>query len=875
MKKKTSPINSDLIRLIDRKKQNNNEEEKIQRKKNANQNPLNEEVTHKYKTISNKPIINLSNNDYKIKNINKNYIITILRIRPESEEEQNYSNIKILKVESSTSVKIVSPTEYNYFVEGSKFLNNDRGLEVTKTKEYNFKFDYIFDRKNNQNEVFQISTAFLVDNIFDGYNSMIFAYGASGSGKTYTMFGTWEKPGIIIRAINSMLNIMEANQLSKDYDLQISYYEIYNESVYDLLADDDKSKSKKRKIAESSTPYNRDSDYIKYSKKNNINSQNKFCLMGITKKIIRSEDEAFIILSEANKIRSKGITSLNVNSSRSHGIVQINIVHRIVKKNNNLNKNSIENREKTIFGKFILVDLAGTEKIAEVRPNTDNFYINKSIFTLNNCINGLVNDKNTSYIPWRDSKLTRVLKEPLSGNSKIVMIANISPSLMVIEDTYNTLNFAKKIKMVRTYAQKNFGNQFVRIDKFDCIIQSLKDQISMIRNEIRQKEDGENSFAMSDDQNDYREIGSDDKNMNEVLQEFIGKINAHFQKEIDVIRQISDLELKISNINNENYFSQPNDSQIKQNNCKLNDIQTQINSLYAKRHELIGKRKVIQMLITNEMKKSLKSPDYGSIGTYLMYVYKYNINLINELQDKNRKYKIDNDIIRKDNQIQNLNSQIKIRDNVLKYIKEKTGSRFSFNIKKFVDLDELNKDPCVDMNTINHKNNLEHFVQNVVGLTNRNKIKRNISIPALRTKIKILKNSNIHNRNMDNSLPLINTKSNSSEQTINYNSSLVKKRIPSGYILKKHGTRYSNLKSDLYSYKKYYNLYHVSNNYHVGNLRLGNPIYVKQKRNSSSLRNRNNSCIDFEKDYSDKVKTILNKNYISRYYNSPYSFEKL
>jgi kinesin family protein 18/19 len=142
-----------------------------------------------------------------------------LRIRPENEEEHAYSNINIIKVENSTSVKIVSPTEYNYFIDGSKYLYNDKGLEVTKTKEQDFKFDYIFNKNSNQNEVFQKSASFLVDNIFDGFNSTIFAYGASGTGKTYTMFGTWEQPGIVIRVINQILNIMETNGLNKDYDL--------------------------------------------------------------------------------------------------------------------------------------------------------------------------------------------------------------------------------------------------------------------------------------------------------------------------------------------------------------------------------------------------------------------------------------------------------------------------------------------------------------------------------------------------------------------------------------------------------------------------------------------------------------------------------
>lgn len=880
MKRKFIPKSNDLIKLVDRKKDNNKEVIKIQQNINLNNNQIKNEEAKTIKVNNNNKVITNKNINY---NINNNNIITILRIRPESEEEKNYSNINIIKVENSTSLKIISPTEYNYFIEGSKYLNNEKGIEVTQTKEYNYKFDYILDINSQQSEVYQYSTSFLVNNIFEGFNSTILAYGSTGSGKTYTMFGTGDKPGIIIRAINQILSIMENNGINKEYDLQISYFEIYNECIYDLLSTDDNNNNKKRKIAESSSTFNRDNDLIKFNNKKNNNIPNKFFLMGITKKVIKSEDEAFILLSEANKIRSKGITSQNVNSSRSHSIMHINIINKLANNNNNdLNKiNLIENREKTKYGKFILVDLAGTEKVAEIKPNTDNFYINKSIFTLHNCINGLINSKNNNYIPWRDSKLTRILKEPLSGNSKIVMIANISPSLMVIEDTYNTLNFAKKIKLVKTYAQKNLGNQFIRIDKFDSAIQNLKNQISIVKNEIKQKEE-ENSLIYSEEQSDNKEVLNEEKEINEVLQEFIDKINAHFQKEIDVNKKINELELKISNINNENYFNQLNKNINKNDINKLNEYQVTINSLYSKRHMLVRQRRNIQLLINQETKKDMNNPENKSIGTYLMYVYKYNINLINDLQNKNRKYKIENDIVRKENQIQNLNNQIKLRDNVLKDIKLKLGNNnISYNKKKIIDLEELNLDPCVDINSIKENNNLQQFANKIISVSNSNTMKRNISMPFLRNQVKIFKKSNTKiNKNsssgniINNSLPQI--KTNKNIKTINNDSSLVQKRIPSGYLLRNHNSGLNNLKSNL-GYKKYYNLYHISNNYHVGNLSMANPVYNSQINNGpSKFKKRNlSSSIDFENDYANKVKTILIKNYISRYKNSPYSLDNI
>ena len=836
----------------------------------------------KDKNINNKRNLNSSFND--------NNIITILRIRPESEEEINYSNINIIKIESSTTVKLISPTEYNSFIDGSKYLNNEKGIEVTKTKEYYFKFDYIFDKDSQQNEVYLYSTSFLVNNIFEGFNSMVFAYGNTGSGKTYTMFGTGDKPGVIVRAINQILNMMESKGINNEYNLQMSYFEIYNESIYDLLSDGDKN-NKKKKLAESSNN-NKDEDLIKF---NNIKNNNKSFLMGITKKIIQSQEEAFEILSKANKSRSRGITSQNTNSTRSHCILQINIINKTtnIKNNNNLNSiNLIEDREKTKFGKFMLVDLAGSEKVAEIKPNSDNFYINKSLFTLTNCVNGLINNKNNYYIPWRDSKLTRILKEPLSGNSKIVMIANISPSLMVIDDTFNTLNFAKKIKLVKINAQKNIGNQAIRIDKFDSVIQDLKNQINMVKNEIKQQE-MDSSIVNNEEKNEYEDIVNYDsgEKWNEMLQESINKINEHFQKEIDINKQINELELKVSNINNENYFNELNNNNnqnnIKNNIKKLNDYQVKITSLYGKRHELIRKRANIQLLINNETRKDKNNNDNNGLGSYLMHVYNYYINLINQLQYKSRKYKIDNDIERKDKQIQNLNEQILLRDNCLKEIKQKLGNNVSYNIKSLIDIEELNMDPCVDIKALENNNNLEQFVNNVISPNNKKIMKRNISMPFLRNQTNTLKAekknfSNNEINKINNSLPRIkqnsyfiksikvNTIANDSS------SSLVKKRIPSGYLLRNQQSKFSNVKSNLFNqYKKYYNLYHISNNYHVGNFNAGNPSFNKLKNSPKKINNKNTSSLDFESDYTNKVKTLLKKNYIFRFNNSPYSLDNI
>ena len=535
-------------------------------------------------------------------------------------------------------MKLISPIEYNYFLQGTKFINNDRGLEVTKTEEYNYKFDHIFDSTSQQIQVYEYSTCFLVKNIFAGFNSTIFAYGSIGSGKSYTMFGTNDKPGIIIRALNQILTIMKNEGINNNYNLQISFFKIYNETIIDLLSDG-KSKSGENNLQEDNN--------FKYNFKNKNGKYNKSFLMEITKKIISTPEEIYQILSLKDKNIDKLKKGKN-NSSKAHYVVEISII-------NDQNKNP-ESNVINKYGKFILVDLAGFEKVTKVKPDSDNFYINKSLFTLSTCINGLINNHNKNYIPWRDSKLTMILKDYLSGNSKIVMIANISPSFYVIEETFNTLNFAKKIKKVKTNAQKNVETEDFRINKFDSIIDSLKDQISNVKKEISFNDKMNNSMINSfEKKNESLDEGSETEG-NEILQKFIGEIKEHFNKEIELNKQINDVEFNITTINKQNYFNQVNNkmnkNNVKKEVNKLNDYQLTINSLYTKRHQLIQLRKNIQAMITRESSKD------SYLGKYLMYVYKYYINLINQLQSKNRQNKLETDRIRKDDQISNLSHQI-------------------------------------------------------------------------------------------------------------------------------------------------------------------------------------------------------------------------
>jgi hypothetical protein len=276
-------------------------------------------------------------------------------------------------------------------------------------------------------------------------------------------------------------------------------------------------------------------------------------------------------------------------------------------------------------------------------------------------------------------------------------------------------------------------------------------------------------------------------------------------------------------------------------------------------------------MISKETKKD------NNLGKYLMYVYKYYINLINQLQSKNRQNKIDVDLVRKNDQISNLSKQIKIRDEFLQDMTEKVGSHnISFNLRRLINLEELTLDPCLNMSMIKKEEGLKKFANDVI-MSSEKKLSRNISMPFLKKAPPSFRNF-AKNKAFENNkvLPKIQKKTNpNSSRSVKNDSSIFQKRIPSGFILRNQG-KGNNFRNNFYGqYQKYYNLYHISNNYHVGNFQHANPNYKKNKNIGNRNYSHRNISNNFENYYENKVKTILNKNFISRYHNSPYSLENI
>ncbi|KAJ3481993.1 hypothetical protein NLI96_g7286 [Meripilus lineatus] len=304
---------------------------------------------------------------------------------------------------------------------------------------FKFQFNSCYGADSTQNHIFSNEVRYLIDIIFQGMLATVFAYGVTSSGKTHTMQGTADDPGIIPRAVEEVLQHKSQLPSSASAQVAMSYMEIYKDEVYDLLTQ--RENSPKLSVRE--------------------NSAGEVFVANLSSRKIDDISDFETIYFEASKRRSVASTNLNRVSSRSHAILTLTI------------KVSLEN--KTLTGKLNLVDLAGSEnnKITGNDPTrmAESSAINKSLSVLGQVVHAL--NQGASRIPYRDSKLTRLLQDALGGSSLGLLICNISPAAKFRQDTLNTLNFA-----VRT---KNIQNKVVVHEKENVASQQTNTNVSTPR----------------------------------------------------------------------------------------------------------------------------------------------------------------------------------------------------------------------------------------------------------------------------------------------------------------------------------------------------------------------------------------------------------
>ncbi|XP_076260932.1 uncharacterized protein LOC143196882 [Rhynchophorus ferrugineus] len=275
-----------------------------------------------------------------------------------------------------------------------------------------YSFDHIFDQHKTNKDVYDNVVNPLVISCLHGINSTIFAYGQTSSGKTHTILGSKNNPGIINYAIEDIFKYIEEN-LTKNFLLRCSYLEIYNEKINDLLDVD----AKDIKIRED-------------------------CYQGVhvavKEEVIREKEELFILMKKGMKIRKIGCTDMNERSSRSHTIFKLIIQAQSKDSEGSYTESSLS-----------LVDLAGSERVGQMNlkgeRQAEGVLINKSLTTLGLVIRKL--SENEQFINYRDSKLTRLLQHSLGGNSRTLIICTITPA--ALDETKSTLEFAQRAKYVK------------------------------------------------------------------------------------------------------------------------------------------------------------------------------------------------------------------------------------------------------------------------------------------------------------------------------------------------------------------------------------------------------------------------------------------
>lgn len=331
-----------------------------------------------------------------------------------------------------------------------------------------FAYDYCFwsmdetdtEKFAGQEVVFQCLGESLLNNAFLGYNACIFAYGQTGSGKSYTMMGSGDQPGLIPRLCSALFERTQKEQREEEgFTVEVSYMEIYNEKVRDLL--DPKGGRQTLRVREHKVlgPY----------------------VDGLSRLAVASYKDIESLMSEGNKSRTVAATNMNEESSRSHAVFNIILTHTLTDLQSGTSGEKVS--------RLSLVDLAGSERAAKTGAAGERLKegsnINKSLTTLGLVISalaeqGIAKNKN-KFVPYRDSVLTWLLKDCLGGNSRTAMVATISPAADNYEETLSTLRYADRAKSIVNHA-------VVNEDPNARIIRELREEVEKLRVQLNQAE---------------------------------------------------------------------------------------------------------------------------------------------------------------------------------------------------------------------------------------------------------------------------------------------------------------------------------------------------------------------------------------------------
>ena len=496
-------------------------------------------------------------NSEKSKNVK-----VFIRFRPTNEVEssllENNYGWLVPKYVSETQLGIYPDTSQNNLSFDPKLI---------------YSFDKIFTPKSLQEDIYNSIGSRIVDDIMAGYNGTIFAYGQSGSGKTYTMYGDdiydEKTKGIIPRIISEIFGRIEKIE-DVDFTVKLSVLEIYKEILYDL-----------------------------FNGKNNlkiIENKEKIYIENLSQIYLSNLDEFFSYTELSQRNRKVAETKLNHNSSRSHCIMILEVIQNF--------------RKKKIIKKGILnlVDLAGSEKVSKTGAIGETLEeakkINLSLSTLGNVIHALTSKDSLGHIPFRDSKLTRILKESLGGNYKTYLIVTCSPHSFNLDEIISSLNFAKRVKCIKNKYKINIKYSYEEL-------QNLVEQLNERLNKISKGEKIETNYNNIFNLELYEK---EKKDLEKKIKEKDNEINK-LKNEIENLKNsknIKKFEFKHKK-NNNMIKSQEITYEIKNEKNKENELYKKIKETLSKIEEENERIKIIQNEEEEIRKINIKKEQFNKI----------------------------------------------------------------------------------------------------------------------------------------------------------------------------------------------------------------------------------------------------------------------
>ncbi|EOY09550.1 P-loop containing nucleoside triphosphate hydrolases superfamily protein isoform 1 [Theobroma cacao] len=337
--------------------------------------------------------------------------------------------------------------EIAWYADGETIVRNEHNPSIA------YAYDRVFGPTTTTRHVYDVAAQHVVNGAMEGINGTIFAYGVTSSGKTHTMHGDQRSPGIIPLAVKDAFSIIQETP-NREFLLRVSYLEIYNEVVNDLL----NPAGQNLRIRE--------------------DAQGTF-VEGIKEEVVLSPAHALSLIAAGEEHRHVGSTNFNLLSSRSHTIFTLTIESSPCGENSE--------GEAVNLSQLNLIDLAGSEsskaETTGVRRK-EGSYINKSLLTLGTVISKLT-DGRATHIPYRDSKLTRLLQSSLSGHGRVSLICTVTPSSSNTEETHNTLKFAHRAKHIEIQAAQNkIIDEKSLIKKYQNEIRCLKEELEQLKRGI-------------------------------------------------------------------------------------------------------------------------------------------------------------------------------------------------------------------------------------------------------------------------------------------------------------------------------------------------------------------------------------------------------